>query len=165
MGINFPANPTEGTTLQAEGADFIFTGGLWCVLAGDNLNFANQAMAEAGTRTDRVMSPLRTEQAIAARGFVQSEGYGTPVNVAAQRAEAVTYTNNTGRNLFWMFEGANDVTCIMRVAPTGTMVDFTTARLLTATGRNGVCGFLVVPPTWRYRVNGSGVTISRWWEW
>jgi hypothetical protein len=165
LALNFPSSPAVGQVYSAEGADFVWSGAVWVPLDGSNFPYATQAEALAGTRTDRAMSPLTTEQAIAARNFQPSEGYGIPVNVAAQRAEGATYANNTGRNLFWAFEGSNDVSCVMRVAPTTTMVDFTIARLLAPAGRNGSCGLLIVPPTWRYRLQGVGVTFARWWEW
>lgn len=165
MALNFPNAPTVGQEYTAQGVTFVWNGALWEVLGPTNFAYATQAEAEAGTRQDRAMSPLRTNQAIAARNFGVSEGYGTPVNVAASRVEAQNYQNNSGRNLFWAVDVTNDVTCIMRVGPTGTLADFVTARLLSATGRNNVCGMLVVPPGWFYRLNGTGAVFPRWWEW
>jgi hypothetical protein len=165
MALNFPNNPTVGQEYTAQGVTFVWTGALWEVLGPTNFAYATQAEATAGTQQDRAMSPLRTEQAIAARNFQPSEGYGAPVNVAAQRAEGLNYRNTSVRNRFWAVEITNDISCVMRIGPTGTLGNFTTARLLTSAGRNFACGLLIVPPDWVYRLTGVGATFARWWEW
>lgn len=165
MALNFPSSPIVGQVYSAEGADFVWSGAVWTPLDGSNFPYATQAEALAGTRTDRAMSPLTTEQAIAARNFQPSEGYGAPVNVAAQRVEAQNYNNGTGRNMFWAVEISNDVSGIMRVGDVGALAAFTTVRLLGATGRNNRTGLLIVPPGWFYRLNATGATFARWWEW
>jgi hypothetical protein len=165
LALNFPSSPAVGQVYSAEGADFVWSGAVWAPLDGSNFPFATQAEALAGTRTDRAMSPLTTDQAIVARNFQPSEGYGAPVNVVSQRVEAQNYQNNTGRNLFWAVDTSNDVSCIMRIGPTGTLADFTVARLLAPATRNNAAGLLIVPPTWFYRLNGAGVVILAWWEW
>lgn len=165
MALNFPSSPVVGQEYTAQGVTFVWSGALWAVLGPANFAYATQAEAEAGVRQDRAMSPLQTNQAIAARNFQPSELYGAPVNVVASRAEATNYQNNTGRDLMWAVDITNDVSCIMRIGPTGSLAANTVAQLLSATGRNNVCGALVVPPGWFYRLNGTGAAIGRWWEW
>jgi hypothetical protein len=165
VALNFPSSPIVGQVFSAEGADFVWSGAVWVPLDGSNFPYATQAEALAGTRTDRAMSPLTTQQAIAARNFQPSEGYGVPVDVAAQRTVATNFRNNTGRNMFWAVDINNDVSGIMRIGPTGTLADFDIARLLGASGRINRGGLLVVPDTWFYRLDGAGITLAAWWEW
>jgi hypothetical protein len=165
MGINFPSNPLAGQVYSAEGEDFVWTGAAWEVLDPTNFAYSTTPDALAGLRADVVMSPMTTQQALTDRGIVPSEGYGIPVDVKASRAEAVTYQNMTNRDLFWGLHVTNDVSCVMRISLTSSLASNHVARLLAASGRNGVAAFLIVPPLWYYRVNGSGIVIGNWWEW
>jgi hypothetical protein len=64
MALNFPSTPVTGQVFQAEGTTFVWNGALWVVLAPSNAQFATKAEAEAGTRNDRLLSPLRAKEAI-----------------------------------------------------------------------------------------------------
>jgi len=66
VSLNFPSAPILGQVYQAEGTTFIWNGTLWLVLAPSNAIFATKAEAEAGTRNDRLLSPLRAKEAIVA---------------------------------------------------------------------------------------------------
>jgi hypothetical protein len=66
MALNFPSAPVVGQVYQAEGVTFVWNGTLWVVLSPASATFATKAEAEAGVRDDRLLSPLRAKEAIAA---------------------------------------------------------------------------------------------------
>jgi hypothetical protein len=58
MALNFPSAPVVGQVYSAEGADFVWNGALWVVLAPENVTFATGPEVAAGVRNDVVLSPL-----------------------------------------------------------------------------------------------------------
>jgi hypothetical protein len=66
MALNFPSAPVLGQVYQAEGVTFVWNGTLWVVLSPASATFATKAEAEAGVRDDRLLSPVRAKEAIAA---------------------------------------------------------------------------------------------------
>jgi hypothetical protein len=66
MALNFPSAPVVGQVFQAEEVAFVWNGTLWVVLSPQSGTFATKAEAEAGLRDDRLLSPLRAKEAIAA---------------------------------------------------------------------------------------------------
>lgn len=161
MALNFPASPAINQRYSAEGVTFVWDGAQWLV----TWPWATQAEALAGTRTDVAMSPLTTQQAIAARNFQTGVMGGTPINVAAQRVIGTNYQNTDPRTRMVQVNTGNDVVCLLRIGPTGTLADQQIATLLGATGRNNKGASFSVPPGWFYRLNGTGAVITNWWEW
>lgn len=88
----------------------------------DRLLLASWTDAQNGTRNDRVMTPLRTKEAIANQSF----GVGqTWQNVSGSRTTDTAYQNTTGRTIFvsldttnssWV-DVSNDGTTWLRVNP------------------------------------------------
>jgi hypothetical protein len=133
VAINFPTAPATGQVYQAEGATFVWNGALWLVLAPSNAQFATKAEAEAGTRNDRLLSPLRAKEAIAALAPVQP-----PLNLGVAICRAWLRFDGVGNNIIDSYNvasAANEGTGFFRVYFGTPMLDGNYLVLANARGR------------------------------
>ena len=131
---------------------------------------ASQAEAEAGTATDKLMTPQRTNQAIQALvpgGLGQDQ---TWQNVGGSRSLNTTYTNSTGKPIMLNLVSnsvGSDTTVRIRVTVGG--VTLTIANESYPGGRGiYAAGNTIVPAGATYSVamdqDGSGIGFSEWHE-
>ena len=131
---------------------------------------ATQAEAEAGTVTDKLMTPERTKQAVEALapgGLGQDQ---TWQNVGSSRSLNTTYTNNTGKpimlNLVTNSVGSDTTVRIRVTVGSATM----TIANESYPGGRGIyaAGNIVVPSGSTYSVamdyDGSSLGFSEWYE-
>lgn len=120
---------------------------------------ATQAEAEAGTVADKVMTPQRVSQAIAALA-PQSLGIGqTYQNVSGSRVVGTSYTNSTGRTIHVNISLAGTAGRYVEVSPDGS-----TWETISHTGGSTTNHQFPVPPGYRYRVGGGAITVNSWVE-
>jgi hypothetical protein len=108
-------------------------------------NLASQAQAEAGTDNTTLMTPLRTEQHMAANAL----GYGQTWQ-AVSRSSGVSYQNTTGRPIQVAF-GANNSPLQFEVSTDGSTWVF-----IGTSGTNVPCiHYAVIPNGHYYRATGG----------
>lgn len=113
---------------------------------------ASQAEAEAGTDAVKLMTPLRSAQAITALAPSNATTrFGGTVVTAKSRASGTVYQNTTGGWLFVAFAGSSNGTgaYVGSTASPSTPVNSSNA---TSTG-----GSFMVPPSWYYYLSYNGL--------
>jgi len=124
---------------------------------------ASTAEAEAGTATNKLMTPDTTAAAIAAlaggAGFSSGQ---TPQNVLGSRTKGTTYQNTTGDPIMVVVSGdSGSINYMLQVSVDGTTwIDV---------GDVGTSGYravwsCIVPNSWRYRVPSSVSNPAGWVE-
>lgn len=131
---------------------------------------ASQAEAEAGTATNKLMTPQRTSQAIAELALQIGDGQTFQV-VTGSRSEGTTYTNSTGRPIYVSVKGSGPAgfgdVCYIRLLIDGKewdraqITDSTTSGDLAKDGT--VTGIVPAGETYRADILTGG-SISTWTE-
>jgi hypothetical protein len=112
---------------------------------------ASQAEAETGTDNTKLMTPLRTSQAVATRAI----GIGqTWQDVTSSRSSSTVYQNTTGRTIEVAVETTNGTFGRLQVSVTGTG-SWRSVGGLPSTGAGAACA--VIPENWYYRVTHDAV--------
>jgi hypothetical protein len=128
---------------------------------------ASQVEAEAGTATDKLMTPERTKQAI----DELSSTFGTTwTNVTGSRSAGTTYTNNTGKFIqvnvqssITGFAGVTNAALTATVNGVSFVFAWTYNNADNTVEQGGTAGNFIVPPGATYSVT-STAGISTWHE-
>jgi hypothetical protein len=116
---------------------------------------ASQAEAEAGTDANKLMTPLRSAQAITALAPSNATTrFGGTVVTAKSRASGTIYQNTTGGWLFVAFAGVNNGTSAF-VGPT-----VSPSTLVNASNANSTGGSFMVPPSYYYNISYNGLAFA-----
>lgn len=149
---------TDYNTLTATAAELNIMSGL--------TGIATQAEAEAGTATDKLMTPERTNQAVAALapgGLGQGQ---TWQNMTSSRSTGTTYTNNTGKpialNIETTYIGGGRIGITATID--GYSFEFANA-IFPSGGSLNTTGTTIVPEGSTYSISISGgVGLAKWSE-
>ena len=150
---------TDYNTLTATAAELNVMGGI--------TGIASQAEAEAGTATDKLMTPERTSQAITALAPASGLGQGqTWQNMTSSRSTGTTYTNNTGKpialNIETTYIGGGRVGISATID--GYTFEFANA-IFPSGGSLNTTGTTIVPDGSTYSISISGgVGLAKWSE-
>ena len=122
------------------------------------LTYASQAEAEAGVVSDRVMSPLRTQQHMLANAL----GWGqTWQSVIGSRAGGTSYQNTTGRPIAVFISISSTPGRSVQVSVDN--ATWITVGSVNATSADVRTASFIVPDQYYYRIEDT-VTLSAWSE-
>jgi hypothetical protein len=120
-------------------------------------DIASQAEAEAGTASNKLMTPLRTAQAITA---LAPEGIGEGQTwQAVTRATNTSYQNTTGKPIMWVISGTNNTSNPYTMVAEVSLDNVNWTPAGQTYGRNwGGPVSIIVPNNYYYRQTGVGQT-------
>jgi hypothetical protein len=148
------ASATTATTKAAEAlasADAAAT-------SAASLTPASKAEAESGTNNTKVMTPLRTKEAIAAQVLGVGQVWQ---DVAASRVASTAYQNTSGRPIMVYIAITSATARPVQVSVNN--VTWVDVGKLQASDQNVRYAEFIVPPNHYYRIDGSA-TITVWSE-
>lgn len=126
---------------------------------------ASQVEAEAGTATDKLMTPQRTKQAIDA---LVPDGIGvgqTWQDVTSSRAVNSSYQNTTGRPIqVAISHDSSTQTELFQISTNGSSWNTILSSGSAAQGSDASRFQLIIPNNLYYRVSSSSSTLISWWE-
>ena len=115
---------------------------------------ASQAEATAGNSNDKLMTPLRTKQAV----VDQTVGLGQSwVDVSGTRSGNTSYQNTTGRPIMLAIRASNSG--YVQVSTNGSAW----VTVATCSGANPGESFVIVPPGHYYRMTASAIGGGGFW--
>ena len=125
---------------------------------------ASQAEAEAGTATDKLMTPERTSEAIQALvpgGLGDGQTYQ---DVTSSRSAGTQYTNSTGKPIFVQIRGSTGGNNLGAIYATVGGVSISIFAADGSAGTYAAVGNFIVPTGATYSVTFSNCSLAQWIE-